>query len=263
MMREPRRTVAQRLAIEREYLTTAFTFLVSDFGYVDIGRIPVQTESIEVRGWENRHAGVRVEISGYGVSGSFHGLLRRFIEGTPAPYDDRENVLEFWEVALVRDPSIPMNHNLHGWRPTVDAAARLLRDNDGLITGAEWIARKAVDRAWNRDFHERFGWSPDDAEKRAPRTLDQMRDGFAFLLERGFELAHDSATLSPHEYADADALRYVRGAQSVHIMRLDFREPEWTVRLDDEPFGPYFVPSAGEIAARATALARALDTRRT
>ena len=258
-MSKPRPTLAERIAIEREYLTNAFAFLVSDFGYQDIGRIPVQTESIEVRGWENPRAGVRVEVSGYGVYGSFHGLLRRFVDQAPAPYDDRQNILGLWEVALIRDPSIPMNHNLHGWRPTVDAAARLLRDNDGLLTGADWIERKTIDRAWNRDFRERFGWSPDDAEKRAPSTLDQMRDQFAFLLERGFVLVHDSGTLSPHEYAEAEALRYLRGARSVHITRLDLREPEWAVRLDDEPFGPHFVPSTGEIAAKAAALARQLD----
>ena len=141
----------------------------------------------------------------------------------------------------------------------MDAAARLLRDNEGLLTGADWIARRAVNRAWSHDFTARFDRSPDDAAERAPTTLDEMRDHFAFLLERGFVLVHDSATLTPHEYAEAEALRYVRGARSVRISRLDFREPEWAIRLDEKPFGPYFVPSTAEIASRASALARQLD----
>ena len=235
----------------------AFEFLVSGYGYTFIGRIPLVTQEIEVRGWENRTVGMRIEVSGYGLSGSFDALLRRFVGGAPASYGDPENVLSLFDVALVRDPSIPMNHNLYGWRPTVDAAARLLRENAALLTGRDWISHAKAVRARKRDMRERFGWT-DTTTARRPSTLDQFRQRFAFLLDLGFVLVHDSATLSPHEYAEPEELRYARHDRSVRMLRVDFRDAEWAIQLDGQSFGPNFIPTPDEITAQAEAVRRAL-----
>ena len=241
-----------------QYLLRAFDFLVSDVGYTAIGRIPVATPEVDVRGWANAEVGIQVELSGSPIGVTFHGLLRRFVAGAPAPYADREHILELHDIALVREPSLELSHNMLGWEGTVDAAARLLRQNAGLLAGRDWITRRQRRRAWGRHMLAAFGIDIGNALPDASE-LTPFRERFAFLLDRGWSLVRDSDTLSPHEYGEPTELRYEKGTRSVRIVKCDPRDPEWQIHRDGGRFGGMFVPSSDEITRRAAEVAAAID----
>jgi len=228
-------TRAERDQREAEaYLDRAFQFLVDDFGYEYIGRIPVTTTSVVVRGYVNRHGGVQIEMSGDPPGVTFLGGLRKLKEGVAGPYDG-DHFVRFDDIALVRrgthDDLLSHNLNPDGWRGVVDTAVRLLKDNRLLVIGDDWIARDRVTAAWDRHFQTRFGFTPNrDHDESWPLSL--FKSAFTFLLERGYRLVYDTSTLTPHEYLVTEELQYQSGASLVRIRCLDFRDGEWAVSRD-------------------------------
>jgi hypothetical protein len=257
------------------YVSQAFQFLVTDFAYVDIGSIPVTTPEVQVRGYANAAARVQVEVSGHPMGHTFHGLIRRLIGGAPAPYSDTGQLLEFYEIAMIRQPKLELSHNVLGWEGAVDAAAKLLRDNSDLVTGERWIPRAEIRRAWDRNFARvaglreairRFGWkrvvfgaTDAEADMESGSLLDEFRSAFAFLLDLGYELTVDTDLLSPHEYLVAPELRYENGAHHVVIQCVDFRDQEWVVERDGQRVGEIFNGFREEIAPRAAMVRKDLS----
>ena len=248
-MTETRAERAQRDA--EAYLDRAFQFLVDDFGYDSIGRIPVTTERVVVRGYINRHAGIQVELSGVPPGETFLGGLRKLKDGVPVPYDD-EHFLTFENIALVRrgahDDLLSHNLNPDGWRGVVNAAVSLVKDNRLLLIGDEWISGDRVRAAWNRHFEREFGFTPDpDGNDAWPMGI--FKSKFAFLFDRGFRLVFDTTTLTPHEYLVARELRYESGPESVRIHCADLRDDDWEVTRNGRPIGNYFHATPEEIEA--------------
>lgn len=269
----PRPTKAEEERRHSAYVSRAFQFLVTDFAYFDIGSIPVTTPDVQVRGYANAAACLQIEVSGHPMGRTFHGLIRRLIGGAPAPYSDTTQLLEFDEIAMIRQPGLELSHNLLGWEGAVDASAQLLRANPDLLTGEGWISRAEIRRARDRDFVKLvglreairlLGWRravlrSGDAEPDSASPLDEFRSAFAFLLELGYEISVDTDLLSPHEYLVAPELRYEKGAHHVVIQRVDFRDQEWVVERDGQQVGQIFHGFREEIAARAAMVRKDLS----
>lgn len=213
----------------------------------------MRTPDVEVRTYVNTAARRQIEVSGYPIGHSLHGLIRQLVDGTPAPYDRRDRRIDFWEIALVRAPNErdAINHNMAGWHGAVDGTAALLRHNTDLLTGAGWIERERVVRAWKAQFQ---------LDLDAPSLLSPIKSRFAFLLDLGYEITFDKDALSPHEYLAVDEVRYERGAANILIHVSDFRDGcEVTVELNGRQFGEPFGWSQERIAGRADQLKRELS----
>ena len=242
-----------------DYLDRAMRFLVTDFGYADIGRVPVTTDDVVVRGYRNAQAGVQVEVSGHPPGETFVGGLRRLQSGAPLPYD-RNHFLSLTDVALVRNRQLDdrLSHNLNpnGWKGVVDAAAELLRNSPTLLNGQDWIAHDSIAGEWRRHFQRTFGFEPAGDTDGWP--LREFKPHFAFLIDRGYVLTYDTSTLTPHEYLVTKELRYESGPRIVTIRCVDFREDEWMVWCDDRPIGGVFHSAPQQIAAHASLVAAEL-----
>ena len=232
------------------YLDRAMRFLVTEFGYADIGRVPVTTADVVVRGYRNTQAGVQVEVSGHPPGETFVGGLRRLQNGEPLPYD-RDHFLSITNLALVRkgrhDDRLDHNSHPRGWKGVVDTAVELLKDNRLLLTGEDWIPGARVTAAWDRHFQREFGFTPDpNVDESWP--LNAFKANFAFLLERGYRLVFDATTLTPHEYLVTRELRYESGSDTVRIHRADPRDGgNWAVSRGGRDLTGYFHPTDEEI----------------
>jgi hypothetical protein len=253
-------TRAERDQREAEaYLDDAFRFLVDEFGYTSIGRIPVTSDEVTVRGYVNQHAGRQVELSGHPPGVTFMGGIRKLRNGAPAPYD-RDHFITFEDIAHVRlgelDDRLSHNLNPNGWRGVVDTAVALLKGEPRLLTGDDWVSHSSIAAEWARHFRSNFGFVPSGNGEDWP--LGEFKSRFAFLASQGYLITYDTTTLTPHEYAVGRALHYAAGSSTVKIRCIDFRDNDWVVTCDDRPIGGVFKPSTETIAAVASHVAAEL-----
>ena len=255
-------TRAEREQREAEaYLDRAFQFLVDDFGYTRLGRIPVTTDDVIVQGYANRHAGRQVEISGHPPGVTFHGGIRRLEGDVPEPYG-RGRFISFEDVALVRRGELDdrLSHNLNpdGWRGVVDSAVLLLKNNRLLLTGDEWIPLENVRVQWRHHFQRHYGLKVGPLRTDGSWPLDELKAAFEFLLGRGYRLIYDTSTLTPHEYLVGKELRYAAATDVVRIHCLDFREGLWAVDYNGRQIGSSFEVSSEELKSIASIVAAEL-----
>lgn len=152
-------------------------------------------------------------------------VIRKKINGKPAPYNDKENCLSAFMLKYLQDGLDYNTIKVYGFgfeqrKDVIKTYAKLLLDNKDTLCSSIWFATHKMRENYNKEFFEKWGIEIDPSK---PSIENLLTEKTSFLLDEGFSVIEDSDLLPPYQRYTWHII-YSKGDDIINIHQEDWRD---------------------------------------